>query len=59
MKNEDVRIGSVYEARVTRQTVAVKILGRHPIKGWVGLNLNTNRRIWIKSGRRLTRLLHA
>ena len=53
MENEDVVIGGWYRVRVSGRIATVKITGVRLYGGWYGLNLCTNRRVHIRSARRL------
>jgi len=52
MKAREVKIGGVYLVKVTGRVVPVRIDATSGT-GWVGTNLNTGRRVSIKSARRL------
>ncbi len=58
MKNKDIIIGRVYTAKVSGSLQPIKITGHHTrysgeVGGFDGLNLNTRRKVYIKSARRL------
>ena len=53
MKREQIEIGQVYRAKVTDKLVPVRIEAENPHGGWDGTNLNTNRKVRIKSAQRL------
>ena len=53
MKTEQIKIGSVYTAKVTDKVVPVRIDKENPRGGWDGTNLHTNRKVRIKSARKL------
>jgi hypothetical protein len=55
MRNSDVRVGAVYEARVSGRLVPVRVVAAHPAGGWEAINLATGRRLHLKSARRLRR----
>jgi hypothetical protein len=59
MKNQDVKIGNVYEAKVSDKLARVRITRENPHGGWYGLNLATNRTVRIKSAQKLRRRLDA
>jgi len=52
MKSKDVKIGGVYLVKVTGRVVPVRIDATSGT-GWIGTNLETGRRVSIKSARRL------
>jgi len=54
MKNNEVKIGGVYHAKVTNKRVEVRIDEVKPSGGWSATNLATNKKITIKSAQRLT-----
>lgn len=53
MKKNDVRVGSIYVAKVTGKLARIRIDAESPNGGWSATNLETNRRVRIKSARRL------
>jgi len=53
MRKEDVVIGSVYTVLVSGNLVPVKVTGKHPSGGFVGVNQVTGRTIRIKTAGRL------
>jgi flagellar biosynthesis GTPase FlhF len=53
MKNEDVNIGQTYSAKITDKVVPVRIDAEHKSGGWHGTNMTTNRKVHIKSARKL------
>jgi hypothetical protein len=55
MRKADVKIGGLYEAKVSNKLTIVKILGINPYGGWSARNVNTGRMIRIKSGAKLRR----
>ena len=55
MKKAQVEIGSVYIAKVSGRLSRVKILRDSIYGGWVGLNLDTNCEVRIKTAGRLQR----
>lgn len=59
MKNENVKIGGEYGAKVTGTITLVRILSENPHGGWNALNLRTNRGVRIKSAKRLRPLIES
>jgi hypothetical protein len=55
MRNSEIQIGAVYEARVSGRLVPVRVVAAHPAGGWEAINLATGRRLRLKSARRLRR----
>jgi len=53
MKKSEVEIGGKYKARVSRNIVTVQILRTSAAKGWIALNLDTGREVYIKTAARL------
>jgi len=53
MKKSEVSIGGTYKARVSGQEVEVKIVTADTLGGWLADNLETGRRIRIKTAARL------
>lgn len=53
MKKSEIKIGSIYAAKVSDQLAAVKIKGDRPYGGWDAINLRTGREVRIKSAQRL------
>ncbi len=53
MKKSDVKIGGVYTANVTNRLVPVRIEAESRYGGWDATNLNTNKKVRIKSAQRL------
>ncbi len=53
MKKGDVKIGGVYTAKVTNRLVAVRIDAESRYGGWDATNLETNKKVRIKSAQRL------
>ena len=53
MKKNEVRIGGTYRAKVTDKLVSVRIDAENPSGGWDATNLDTNRKVRIKSAQRL------
>ena len=49
MKKSDVKIGGVYTAKVTNKLVPVRIEAESRYGGWDATNLNTNKKVRIKS----------
>ena len=53
MKTADVQIGETYAVKVSGNVVPVVLNEEHHNGGWVGTNQQTNRRVRVKSARRL------
>jgi hypothetical protein len=53
MKRDEVRIGGTYRAKVTDKLVSVRIDAENPNGGWDATNLDTNRKVRIKTAQRL------
>lgn len=53
MKKNDIKVGSLYVAKVTGKLARIRIDAEDPNGGWDATNLETNRRVRIKSARRL------
>ncbi len=53
MKAEEVVTGGVYLKKVSKKLCRVVIKGRHPDGGWVATNVETGRRVLIKTARSL------
>jgi len=55
MKKAQVTIGNTYSAKVSGNIARVRIDGECPYGGWNGTNLDTGRKVRIKSAQRLRR----
>ena len=55
MKKNQVTIGNVYTAKVSGNLASVRITSESPQGGWWGLNLDTNRKVRVKTAGRLHR----
>ena len=55
MKKNQVTIGNVYTAKVSGNLARVRITGENPNGGWDGLNIDTRRKVRIKTAGRLHR----
>ena len=53
MKKANVEVGKVYEAKVSGKVVQVRLTGESHFGGWDGVNVETNRKVRIKSAQRL------
>ncbi|MFO8012585.1 MAG: winged helix-turn-helix domain-containing protein [Phycisphaerae bacterium] len=53
MKKADVKVGNVYGAKVSGKVVPVRIDAENPRGGWDATNTATNKKVRIKSARRL------
>lgn len=55
MRKAQVEFGKVYEAKISGRLVRVRLIDESPFGGWVALNLDTGRRVRIKSAAKLRR----
>jgi len=55
MRKTDVSVGKVYIVKVSGKLVPVRLLNETSRGGWMGVNLNTDREIRIKTAGRLRR----
>lgn len=55
MKKKDVKIGKVYLVTVTGKRARVRLTGKNANGGWDGLNLDTKRKVRVKTAGRLER----
>ena len=53
MNKEEIKISNVYAIKVGKNTVGVHIMSEHKDGGWVGVNVNTNKELIIRSADRL------
>jgi len=53
MKKSEIKIGHVYNAKVTGKIVPVQIVSANPRGGWDGKNLSTGKAVRIKTAQRL------
>lgn len=53
MKKQEVKIGGVYSAKITDKVVPVRIESENKHGGWDATNLQTNRKVRIKSAQKL------
>ena len=53
MKKDEVKVGSVYAAKVSDKVVPVRIDAESPHGGWVGTNQETGKQVRVKSAQRL------
>jgi hypothetical protein len=53
MKANDVKIGGEYEARITGETMQVRILAKKTSGGWTALNLATKKKVFVPLARQL------
>ena len=53
MKKSEVKVGSVYAAKVSDKLVEVRIDGENRHGGWSATNLATGKKVHIKSAQRL------
>lgn len=55
MLAKDVKVGHLYIAKVSGKIVAVKILSKHPLRGWDAMSEVTSRFVRIATAGRLRR----
>ncbi len=55
MKKAQVTVGETYVVKVSGNLVHVRLLGESPYGGWDGVNLQTKRRVRIKTAAKLRR----
>ncbi len=53
MKKDEVKIGETYRCQVSGSTAEVRIAAENPNGGWDAVNVQTNRKVRIKSAQRL------
>ncbi len=53
MKKNDVKVGDVYNCKISGNVVPVRIDGENPRGGWDGTNLKTKKSVRIRSAQRL------
>jgi hypothetical protein len=53
VRNNEVKIGGVYWAKVSERIVKVRVVSESTFGGWQAVNERTGRQILIRSGRRL------
>ena len=53
MKKNQIEIGGQYTCKVSDKIVVVRITGENPHGGWDAINLETNKKVRIKSAQRL------
>jgi len=58
MKKHEVKVGGQYLAKVSGKVVAVHIDGENPHGGWDATNVQTKKKVRIKSAQRLRREVH-
>ena len=58
MKKEDIKISSIYAMKIGKNTVGIRIMSQNPDGHWVGVNVNTNKEVIIKSADRLCGVYH-
>ena len=59
MEKADIKISSIYAMKVGKNTVGIRIMSQNLDGHWVGVNVNTNKEVIIKSPDRLCGLYHA
>jgi hypothetical protein len=57
MKTTQVKLGGLYEVKVSGRMARVRVLGTNPLGGYDGRNEETGRAVRLRSARRLRRLL--
>ena len=58
MKKADIKISSIYAMKVGKNTIGIRIMSQNQKGHWVGVNVNTNKEIIIKSADQLCGLYH-
>lgn len=53
MKKNDVKVGETYHVKVSGNIAKVRLTNENPHGGWDGVNVDTNRKVRIKSAQRL------
>jgi len=53
MKKSNVKVGETYRCKVSGELTDVRITGENPHGGWDAVNVETNRKVRIKSPQRL------
>ena len=53
MKENEVKIGSVYAMKVGKNTIGLRIMKQNQEGHWIGINVKTNKEVIIKSADRL------
>ena len=53
MEKADIKISSIYAMKIGKNTVGIRIMSQNPDGHWVGVNVNTNKEVIIKSADRL------
>ncbi|HBG25680.1 MAG: hypothetical protein A2Y10_02520 [Planctomycetes bacterium GWF2_41_51] len=59
MQNEEIKISKVYAMKVGKNTVGVRIMSEDKAGGWIGVNVNTDKEVIIRSADRLIGLYQA
>ena len=59
MEKADIKISSIYAMKIGKNTIGVRIMSQRPDGHWVGVNVNTNKEVVIKSADRLCGVYHA
>ena len=59
MKKADIKISSIYAMKIGKNTVGIRIMRQDQNGHWVGVNVNTNKEVIIKSADRLCGVYHA
>lgn len=55
MKKIEVKLGAIYEAKVSCLLTRVRVDAERPYGGWVATNLATGRKIIVRGAQRLRR----
>jgi len=58
MKKKDVKVGAMYVAKVSGSVSPIRLDAESPYGGWDGTNLDTGRKVRIKSAQRLRGEFH-
>jgi len=53
MEKAGIKISSIYAMKVGKNTIGIRIMSQNPDGHWVGVNVNTNKEVIIKSADRL------
>jgi hypothetical protein len=58
MKKADIKIGNIYNTKIGKNTIGIRIMRENENGHWVGVNVNTNKEVIIKSADRFCGLYH-
>ncbi|MFA5291924.1 MAG: winged helix-turn-helix domain-containing protein [Phycisphaerae bacterium] len=53
MKKTDIKIGNIYATKIGKNTIGIRIMREDENGHWIGVNVNTNKEVLIKSADRL------